>query len=72
MTFSQRLTDTRTDKDMTQEELATSIGITRRQYIRYEKGQSEVTQENLKMICLTLQVSADYLLGLPKGLQWPR
>lgn len=72
MDFHERLKATREDKDITQEQAANAAGITRRQYIRYEKGEQEMTASKLRELCLYYQVSADYILGLPKGLKWPR
>ena len=31
-----------------------------------------MTIGKLKALCLYYHVSADYILGLPKGLDWPR
>ncbi len=31
-----------------------------------------MTISKLKALCLYYHVSADYILGLPKGLDWPR
>ena len=72
MEFHERLKATREDKDITQEQAANAAGITRRQYIRYEKGEQEMTASKLKELCLYYGVSADYILGLPRGLEWPR
>jgi len=43
-----------------------------RQIIRWEKGTSEMGIYKLKEMCQIYRVSADYILGLPKGLKWPR
>lgn len=39
---------------------------------RYEKDLSEMTISKLKAFCQHYGVSADYILGLPRGLDWPR
>lgn len=70
--YQNRLRDLRIDHDMTQEELATIIGCSRKQIGRYENNEQDITASKLKAICLLYKVSADYLLGLPKGLNWPR
>lgn len=72
MKFNERLRGTREDLDKTQEDIATAAKVTRKQYGRYERGEQEMTIGKLREICLYLNVSADYLLGLPKGLRWPR
>ena len=72
MEFHERLRETRSDKDKTQADIAAALGILQQQYSRYECGQNELPLRYLGIICETLNVSADYLLDLPKGLDWPR
>lgn len=72
MDFCKRLQDTRKDQDMTQAEIAKILGIAQQQYSLYETGRRSLPAEYLPAICRALGVSADYLLGLPKGLRWPR
>lgn len=72
MHYTQRLRDTRTDKDQSQEEIAKALDITRQQYQLYESGKRKLPIDKLKTLCLFYGVSADYILGLPRGLEWPR
>lgn len=72
MEIHDRLKAAREDADMTQAQAAIAAGCARRQYIRYEQGEQEMGIAKLKALCLALGVSADYLLGLPRGLEWPR
>ena len=72
MTYFERLRQLREDKDLSQADLAAILGTTRHQISKYETGQQEMTVGKLVAICRALNVSADYLLGLPKGLSWPR
>ena len=72
MEIYERLKATREDNDITQEQAAQAAGCSRRQYIRHERGEQEMTISKLKALCLYYHVSADYILGLPKGLDWPR
>lgn len=72
MKINERIRATREDQDRTQEEAAIAINCTRRQYLRYEKGEQEMTISKLRALCLYYHVSADYILGLPRGLDWPR
>ena len=53
-------------------ELAKAIGYHQVQIARYEKGKITPGISYLVEFCKHYQVSADYLLGLPKGLNWPR
>lgn len=72
MEYNERLKATREDKDITQKEAAKAINSTQAQIWKYETGQQEMTVKKLKALCLYYHVSADYILGLPKGLDWPR
>lgn len=67
-----RLKELRTDHDLTQENVAEIIGCSKKQISRYENDEQEMTTSKLKALCLLYQTSADYILGLPKGLKWPR
>ena len=68
----QKMIDVRIDHDETQRELAKAIGYHQVQIARYEKGHVTPPISYLEKFCEHYQVSADYLLGLPKGLKWPR
>ena len=72
MNYNERLKELRIDKDLTQEEIAKILNTTKQYYYRYEKGKHPLPIEHLKTLCLFYHVSADYILGLPKGLDWPR
>lgn len=67
-----KLKDAITDHDTNQGELAQKIDVTPRQIYRWIKGEQEMGIWKLKAICEELEISADYLLGLPKDLNWPR
>jgi transcriptional regulator with XRE-family HTH domain len=67
-----KLRDTITDKDSTATELAEEIGVTRHQIRRWINGEAEMGIWKLKKICEYYNVSADYLLDLPKGMNHPR
>ena len=62
-TFTERLVKLRKDRGLTQTKMANYLGIAQASYIRYEKGTSEPTIENLVKICDLLDVPADFLLG---------
>lgn len=72
MTYYERLRQVREDHDMTQDDVAAILGTTRQQVSKYETGRQEMTVSKLTALCRALGVSADYLLGLPRGLRWPR
>lgn len=72
MYYGTKLKETRIDLDLTQSEVAQKIGTTFQQIYKYESNQQEMTGTRLKELCSLYGVSADYILGLPKGLKWPR
>ena len=49
-------------KNITQEEMATLLNVTRQSYINYESGETEPSFETLKKISRILNVSIDALL----------
>lgn len=72
MRYNERLKSTREDRDITQEEVAKALDTTQAQIWKYENGKQEMTVSKLRAICLYYRVSADYILGLPRDLDWPR
>lgn len=54
----------RTEKDLTQQDVADGIGILRSTYAHYEIDRREPDNEMLCRIARYFDVSADYLLGL--------
>ena len=71
MEFEQRLREIMEEKGISTNELATKTGVTRQQVARWKKGTSEAGANKIKIICEEYGISADYLLGLPKGLEYP-
>lgn len=61
--FSKRIKHIRKRRHMTQAEFSKSLGITQRGLQYYEKGERLPEMSLFCHICLTLNVSADYLLG---------
>ena len=72
MQTNEKLKALREDRDLTQEKIATILGTTQQQIYKYEKGIQEMTISRLRTLCEYYGVSADYILGLPEGLAWPR
>lgn len=62
--YNERLMLAREKRGMTQKELSEIIGIKQQQYARYEKGINVMPITYLKPICITLNISADYIIGL--------
>jgi transcriptional regulator with XRE-family HTH domain len=63
MHYTQRLKDLREDRDLTLQELADELSLSREQYRRYERGINEIKAGFIIQICEFYNVSADYLLG---------
>jgi len=63
MSFSNQLKKIRKEKKLTQLDVATALGITVRQYQRYESGEQTTTLENLIALADFFDVSLDYLVG---------
>ena len=59
-----RLRELRKEKNMSQLEFATKIGMLQQQYSRYEKGEREPQLKHIRRICKEFNVSADWLLAL--------
>ena len=62
----------RLQKGMSQVSLAQILGVTPTQVSDMEKGKTSTSLDRLVILCQTLDVSADYLLGLrdtPKDVQ---
>ena len=70
--YTKILRGLREDSDLTQAQVAAVLGTTQQVYARYEKGINELPVRHLRALCLLYGVSADYILGLPKGLKRPR
>ncbi|MBD5155274.1 MAG: helix-turn-helix transcriptional regulator [Oscillibacter sp.] len=59
-----RIKDLRTDKDLTQTQVAEAIGITQRKYSYLETGKQQWPDELLARLAEFYQTSVDYLLCL--------
>lgn len=68
----ERMIEVRTDHDESQRDLAKAIGFHQVQIARYETGANTPPINYLFAFCQHYGVSADYILGLPKGLKWER
>ena len=62
MPFAEKLSKLRNERGLTQQEMATLIGVGIAQMRRYEKGKSSPTLGVIKNIARTLGVSADELI----------
>lgn len=70
MNYPQKLKELRLDKDLYQKDIAALLKTTQSYYAQYENGKRALPIEHLKTLCKFYGVSADYILGLPKGLKY--
>lgn len=63
MNFEARLKTLRLKKKLTQQDTAVALGITVRQYQRFETGEQRPGYENLIRIADLFEVSLDWLTG---------
>lgn len=61
--YFQRIKDLREDADLTQEDVASMLGIRQTVYSRYERGFQTIPLEHLMKLANYYQVSLDYLTG---------
>ena len=73
MSFGKNLKNLRCAKlpPLTQTDLANAIGVTQRTISFLETGASEPSLRDITAICRYFNVSADYLLGLPRDMEYP-
>lgn len=62
--YNERIMLAREKTGMTQKELSTKIGIKQQQYARYEKGINIMPITYLKPICIELNISPEYIIGI--------
>lgn len=72
MHFYERIRELREDNDKTQAEIAKLINIGQSYYSKQERNEKPFQINQIITLCNYYGVSADYVLGLPKGLEWPR
>lgn len=62
----------REDNDKTQSEIAEILKTSQGYYSKYELGKREIPTHHIKTLCLYYGISADYILGLPDDLKYPK
>lgn len=72
MQVYQKIRELREDNDLSQEDIAKIINTTRSYYGQYERGIRPLPIEHLYTLCRYYRVSADYILGLPEGMPYPK
>jgi len=72
LTLGEKLRLLREENDLNQTELGEALNMTQRKISYLEQGKYEPGIEDIRAICRYFQVSADYLLGFPKNLPYPK
>lgn len=72
MEINEKLRGLREDRDLTQTEFGKFLHMGQKKVSRIENGVQPITTEELKEFCKFYNVSADWLLGLPDGLPYPK
>lgn len=66
-----RLREARTNKELTQDEVASRLGVTRSVIARYESNTNDPPSENLRKLAEIYNVSTDWLLGRTNVMELP-
>lgn len=72
MEYYDRIKALREDNNLNQTAVARILGTSQSYYSEYELGKRMLPLHHLKTLCLYYRVSADYILDIPRGLDWPR
>lgn len=70
--YAKRIKDLREDHDLRQIDLAEILQTDQSYYAKYENGKRPLPIHHLITLCKYYNVSADYILGLPEGLPYPK
>ena len=72
MTLGEKIRLLREEKELNQTQLGNAVNMTQRKVSYIENDQYEPSVEDIKAFCRFFNVSADYLMGFPKHLPYPR
>lgn len=72
MTFGEKLRLLREERELNQTELGKHLNMTQRKISYLERDRYEPSLQDIQSICSFFRVSADYLLGFPKPLPYPK
>lgn len=72
LTFGEKLKLLRENRELNQTELGIAVNMTQRKISYIERGKYEPDLEDIRLFCRYFNVSADYLLGLPQNLPFPK
>ena len=72
LTFGEKIRLLRETKELNQTELGNAVNMTQRKISYLENDQYEPCMEDIRLLCKFFCVSADYLLGFPEHLPYPK
>ena len=72
LSFGERIRLLRENKELNQSQLGIAVGMTQRKISYIENNQYEPSLADIQAFCVFFYVSADYLLGFPKNLPYPK
>ena len=72
MDYVDRLTQLRVDRDLSQKDIAKILGCQQSAISKYECRRVPYHVEDLILLCRFYHVSADYVLGLPDSMPYPK
>ena len=72
LTLGEKIRLLREEKELNQTELGKAVNMTQRKVSYIENDKYEPSVEDIKAFCRFFNVSADYMLGFPNNLPYPR
>lgn len=72
MSFGERIRFLRENKELNQSQLGNAVNMTQRKISYIENNKYEPSLADIQAFCMFFHVSADYLLGFPKNLPYPK
>jgi len=72
LTLGEKIRLLREEKELNQTELGLAVNMTQRRVSYIENDKYEPSVADIKALCRFFNVSADYLLGFPQNLPYPR
>ncbi len=71
LSFGEKIKNLRNERNINQTELGKAVNMTQRKISYMECGKYEPSIEDIVAFCKYFEVSADYLLNVPKGYDYP-
>lgn len=71
MSYVNKLRELREDRDLSQAQVGELLNKSQQGYAHLENGKARFTIDDLIKLCKFYGISSDYILGLPKDLNYP-